>query len=490
MDNVTPGHGAQVAVDNAQPSGGGPTPEPLYDCIVVGSGIGGLTAAWHLRDRSVLVLESDSEVGGRIRSERRGDYWLSVGAHMFPEPHSVVGGLVEEMGLETLVIQGDLLGVFMEGRRLQGGRVEFYPFRLPLERRARTEFIRAGLRMRKAARGYEKLARPRPEDTPAKVRTRLLSFMDDLSFRDFVGPLHPQADAIFTTMSHRMTAEPEEVAAGCIAALFAHVWSSGDVVLGRNMRGGAAELPQALARELGDRLHTNAAVSAVYCDQKCVTVKYRERGADRLAQGRYAIVACPAYATREILRDKSPELTAALEEIKYGPFVVGSFLTKERSAMQWDNLYSLLTPGLSFTMFFNHANVLRTRSGPRQPGGALMVYAGAGAALSLIDKSEADIIDAFTRDLERMFPEMTGIVEDVWIQRWPNAEPFQRPGRSKVQQILETPVGGRVFLAGDYVADWQQMESTASLVREVAVRVRTALREREATSSLARQEGS
>ena len=101
------------------------------------------------------------------------------------------------------------------------------------------------------------MARPAPE-----TRLRMLEFMDDRPFSELVGRVHPEVDALFRTTAHRMTAEPEEVAAGCMAALFAHVWSSGDAVLGRNMRGGSAELPLALARALGERVITDACVGA------------------------------------------------------------------------------------------------------------------------------------------------------------------------------------------------------------------------------------
>jgi len=449
----------------------------LYDCVIAGGGIAGLTAAWNLRDRDVLVLEAESGVGGRVRSEKRGDYWLSVGAHMFPEPEAVVGRLVEDVGLETMPINGDLLGMVMGGKRVQGGRIESYPFRLPLDRPARLDLVRAGLKMRRAAAAYEKLGRPRPGDTARAVRERLLGYLDDRSFRDFLGPLHPQTEAIFRTMAHRMTAETDEVAAGCMAALFAHVWSSGGAVLGRNMRGGSAELPRALGRELGTRVRTGCAVTRVTRpDSTLVEAEFQQDGRSHRVRSRYAVVSTPAYVTRKIISDLPSDLDDALAGIVYGPFVVGSFLTSEKRSVPWDDLYSLLTPDLSFTMFFNHANVLRAKLGPRQPGGVVMVYAGAGAGSRLMERTEAEIEATFAADLKRLYPEFEGILGDAWIQKWPYAQPYQRPGRSKVQAILERPIGERVFLASDYVSDWAQMESAAQIAREAAIEIRRRLR--------------
>src|SRR5205823_373499 len=71
--------------------------EAVKDVVVVGAGIGGLTAAWQLRDLDTLVLEAEDRVGGRVKSFARGDHWVSVGAHMFPGEGSFVRALLDEL---------------------------------------------------------------------------------------------------------------------------------------------------------------------------------------------------------------------------------------------------------------------------------------------------------------------------------------------------------------------------------------------------------
>ena len=141
----------------------------VKDVVVVGAGIAGLTAATRLQDLDVLVLEAENRVGGRIKSERRGDYWVSVGAHMFPGPGSVVGDLVDEFGLETLPINGSLMGLSYRGALLKGGRTELYPFRLPMSPAGRVALIRTGLKLRRDAAEYNRLARHAPGETEADV---------------------------------------------------------------------------------------------------------------------------------------------------------------------------------------------------------------------------------------------------------------------------------------------------------------------------------
>ena len=83
------------------------------DVVIVGGGIAGLVAAHRLRDHEPVVLEATDRVGGRIWSKQRGDLALSVGAHMFPPPDSVIGQLVTELGLDVMPITGSMLNIHL-----------------------------------------------------------------------------------------------------------------------------------------------------------------------------------------------------------------------------------------------------------------------------------------------------------------------------------------------------------------------------------------
>jgi monoamine oxidase len=420
-----------------------------HEVVILGGGIAGLSAGWDLRDRDVIVLEADDRAGGRIKSLPRGEYWLNFGAHVFAGPGSTTDRLLAETDIEAPEIPGALAALAMNGRVLKRGPVESYPFRLPLRWRERLALIRAGLRLRRGVAEYGRMAQARPGESAAERRARILAFRGDTSFADFLGPVPPDVDAMFRATINRSSGESEEVTAGYGIGYFQLVWdrTSG---LTRNILGGSSQLPDALARALGERVQLRAIVSEARAEADKVRVRYARDGAVRELTADYAVAALPAYATRQVVRGLPEETGRALDAIPYGPYVVGSFLTGESSPMPWDDIYAIGTPGKSFNMIFNFANTLRATHLARKPGGSLMVYAGANLARRLSGFDDDRIAKIFSEDLTSIFPEARGILDEVVIQRWERGLPQPRPGRHLVQAALERPLG-RIFLAGDYL---------------------------------------
>jgi oxygen-dependent protoporphyrinogen oxidase len=450
-----------------------PGAEAPREAVIVGAGIAGLAAAWYLRDRDVLVLEAADRVGGRVHSEPRGEYWLNLGAHVFSGPGSATWRLAEAVGVELAPVPGQLVAVELGGRIVAGGRPELYPFRLPLTLRERLALVRAGIRLRTAVAAYERAARPRPGESPADVRRRVLAYGDDRTFADWLGPLPGDAAALFRTTITRSTAEPEEIAFGHGAGYFSLVWSAGKG-LSHNILGGPGRLIDGIVAGLPGRVTTGAEVTEIASDGDLVQIRYRAGGADREVSTRHAVVATKAFDAARIVVDLQAETRRALEAIPYGPTVVMGLMTAETEPMPWDALYALATPKRAFGMLFNVVNVLRPRSPGRQPGGSLMVYRSGHAALELFERSDAEIEGAFLEDLYSLFPEARGTVEETALVRMPRMLPYAAPGRSALQPALERPLG-RLHLAGDYLGG-VYTETAIESGESAAAAIRSALR--------------
>jgi len=439
--------------------------EGRYEAVIVGGGIAGLTAGWTLRDRKILVLEATDRVGGRLRSEPRGTYWLNLGAHLFGGTGSLMERLVREMGLETRSIPGNRMGLWFRGRLVAGGRPETYPFRLPLSWGARLSFAKAGLRLRAAAQEHIRVARPRPGESRQDTRARILGHRDDQTFAAYLGDIHPDVRAIFRPIAERVTAEPDQISAGYGSALFALVWGDEETGTARNLIGGSELLPQALAHRLGARVLTGAPVEEIAPSADGVQVRFRREGAQKTILADYVIAATPSYVTRQIVRNLPKDTAEALAWIPYGPFIVGAFLTEETGPMPWDHIYAVAVVDKAFNMLFNHASPLR-RPDKREPGGSLMVYAGGDLGKRLLPLSNDEIRAIFLKDLHEVLPATRGIVREMLIQRWEHAIPYSPPGRARIQPALERPLG-RIFLAGDYL-QFAEMEAAAGTGLEAA----------------------
>ena len=265
------------------------------DVVVIGGGIAGLAAAWRLRHRDVLLLEAGDRLGGRMRSDVRGDYWLSYGAHLFPAPGSLVDGMARECGLETAPVTGGMMGLALGSTLLVRGRVETYPFRLPLSIRERIAFVKAGVKIQRAVARYHRLE-------------RRYDFEDDRTFGELLGPLPPAVHAIFSCAAHRATAELDELSAGCGIGLFALVWGGKGSLIARNLLGGAGQLPAALGRELGERARTGCRADAIRPDGADLVI---QAGGEEI-RAREVIVAAQAPYAAPLVAPVAEQAAAAL----------------------------------------------------------------------------------------------------------------------------------------------------------------------------------
>ena len=176
------------------------------------------------------------------------------------------------------------------------------------------------------------------------VQTCALPICEDRSFAEFLGGVPEDVCLLFEATVTRSSGDIDEVAAGYGIGYFHQVWNRAEG-LSRNILGGSAVFAQRLAAGLGDRLRLNASVLSVEQARDEVIVRWAEDGRERELRARHAIVATQAHVTRRIVRGLPEETAAALDFVRYGPYVVGAFLTNETEPMPWDPLYAMAKIG-------------------------------------------------------------------------------------------------------------------------------------------------
>lgn len=448
----------------------------VFDVCIVGGGAAGMAALWELRDLKIVLLEAADRLGGRMRSEDRGSYWINLGCHLLPPPNSVLGRMMEMLSVPLLPVSGVTSAVAFGGRVYDCKSVESYVYRLPLTLGERIALIRTGLRLRSAVRGFHRAAHMHEGESMLSMLSRTRAYFGSLSAREFLGKLPPRVDQLFSAASRRSSSEMEEHAVGVEASMYAAVWGGKRGFSINNAMGGSGRLPAALAEEMSDVVGLNCSVDAVVDGEAHARISYHERGTSREILARHVIVTTPAPVTRDMVQSLTGPASEFLESVRYGTFVVMGFLTNETKAMPWDHIYAMTTPGLSFNMLFNHANPLR--NGDRAPGGSMMVYAGGNDARRLRDCSDEEVIRIFTNDLARIYPQLPAIIGETVIQRWEIGN-ASRPPRAHengwgIADTVATDFG-HVRLAGDYFAEIGNCERAAALGMEAAQRVRKEL---------------
>jgi protoporphyrinogen/coproporphyrinogen III oxidase len=421
------------------------------DVVVVGGGLAGLAAAWRLRHWDTVLLESGSRVGGRIRSERRGRFWLNWGGHVFAGPGSSTDALLAETGIAAARVPGALAGVAMNGKLLVTGPVQAYPFRIPMSLSARVALLKAGVKVSAQVLRYARIVRQRPGENPAVRQQRIYDFQNDRSFQDFVGGDLPEdAGALFYPTVTRSAADPDQIAAGAGIGYFSLVWNIGQG-LNRNIVGGPATLTQGIATALGDRVELDAEVVEIVHTKRSVVVRYRQNGVDHEVEGRCVVLATPATVSHRIAVDLPQDVREALGKVVYGPYVSAAFLTDETTPRPWDAAYGIATPKRSFNIVLNQSSLVRGAETTRQPGSSIMAFSPARLARELLPRTDGEILAIYLRDLDEVLGAgFSDSVVEAQVQRWETGAPYCFPGRAALQPALMRR-SSRVFLAGDYL---------------------------------------
>lgn len=447
-----------------------------HEVIIIGGGPSGLSAAWELRDRDIHILETTQRLGGRLFSVSKGDYWMNFGGHLFPAAGSHMRNILHSIGLEVIRIPGNKFAIEWRGKVYSPKAVSMLPLTLPMSLRERIQFARIGLRILSAVKKWQAEMAPVYGESNQKRRARVARFMSDISFKDFVGNTSPGIEKLFQSAARRAAAEMEDQNAGVGVSLFGAVWAGKGDSMAFNLNGGSGRFGEVMMELMDGHVTYGATVTSVEKTGDLVTVRYREGDQERVVTASQVIVAIPANIAKTIVRDIPDNVRNVLANVQYGPFPTMGIITDEPGPMPYDDIYAITTPDASFDMFFNHANPLRT--GPRKPGGSLMVYSGGAPAREMLNMTDEGIRDAYLADVYRMFPQLKGHVKECIVRRWEPGNTY-RPAGFDFEPMLQYSERKDVDIhfAGDYFAEIGNMEIATATGHEAARRARVRLTE-------------
>ena len=408
------------------------------DVIVVGAGIAGLVAARDLvaGGWSVVVVERDDHVGGRIQTEHKPGMYLEHGGIFHTHGYTAMRGLLGELGLAEKVVA--TAGGFYSAVRHDDGweYVDFGSLTGPLRFGALSWVDRLSI-LRAAVPAL--LARPADLGdltTLAKLDTR--SAADGLTAR---------AATYFTAGPHEfLWGATSRTLSYAMLAMQLHLYK-GQL---REVTGGIGQLTDALAAGVDVRTGTRVERIETLGDG----VAAHLAGRPEPLRARAAVLACPADVAARIWPDAPPAVREHLSGLEYSR--IDYVYLRTRTPLRRDDngrpvgIEVITEPEVRGTTMggIYYAN------GWADEGGLLLVTAAPCAHAETV--SDDELADRLQADAERLHPELVDdVVERIVIRHHPYTPTFA-PGSIRRLAVARTHLpAARVDLAGDHMtAPW------------------------------------
>jgi oxygen-dependent protoporphyrinogen oxidase len=425
------------------------------DVAVVGGGISGLTAAFHLArgGRRVAVLEAAERVGGSIDTWTDGAWRFEMGPNTVVENDASAGRLIRDCGLEseklTAAAAAKRRFLYKGGALvpLPGGPGSFLGTPLfPLA--AKLRLLREPFIGRPAGEAEESIAE--------FVRRRLGQAFLDYAVGPFVSGVY--------------AGDPERLSVRwAVPKIFALEQRHGSLIRGAlarrkgpapggamiSFREGLVELPRRLAREIGD-VRTGVAAEKVIRGEGGFRI---ETSAGPIA-AEQVVLAVPAGAAARLLDEATNGASRLFAEIPYAPVAVVSLGWRREQVGHPLGGFGFLAPrkeGLRILGCLFPSEIFPGRA----PAGhvALAAFAGGRTDPEIVEWDEERIAATVVGELRGPL-RLAGEPAFQLVRRWPRAIPQYELGHGRfverareIERALPGLRLGGNFLAGVSVPD-------------------------------------
>jgi oxygen-dependent protoporphyrinogen oxidase len=409
-----------------------------FDVVIVGGGIAGLTVAYRLGDKNVLLLEKENVCGGRTLSKSMGPYAYNQGAQMIPGGETNVAQLAGEIGVRHTLIDKTKTSTYINGKYIAETSDFKYLLKLPIPL---TEKVKLAYKVRRLRSRYSELVDKAPDPDSAKFRE-----LSETTLVDLLKIRHPDVKALWDSFSMASsTLGSDEVAAFQPVNTFLHHAADEFFV-----EGGTGQLTRTLAEKTTARIETGASVTEVRSVDGLVTVRYDQNGESHTVQARNCVMAIPAPLVLGVVQDLLANKRSALAQCEYGAMSSAAFLVDRPSErFLGKGVWRIPVVGKKIIGISDPTYTFSAELKRDDGRGLIRLYAGNDASQELMRMSDEEAFEVFESDLFDIFPAVRGSILERALKHWPHAICPWRVGRLAVISDIREPHDS-IHYCGDY----------------------------------------
>jgi oxygen-dependent protoporphyrinogen oxidase len=420
------------------------TDTEFVDVAIVGGGVSGLAAAYHLHThkRSVAILERDDRPGGIIRTDHVGGFIIDAGpdALLVQKPAAVA--LCKELGLADRLVSTKVprTAFVLRNKRLHplpGASILGFPTRLkPLVQSSLFSLpgkarIAAEIFVPRKATGTQE-----DESIAAFVRRRFGSEAVTYIAEPLLAGIHAGDVERLSMRALFPRLVDAEVRAGSVIRAFRREQRTPDADgVFRSFPGGLRELVDALTRALPKE--------SIRLDSPATSIEQGDGFLVRVAgkpsvHARSVILAVPSFGAADLLRPIDAQLADACRSIRYLSTATTVFAFPRDAVLHDLQGTGFVVPrveGISIT-----AGAWISSKWPhRAPEGHALIRAFLGGARDpdVLSKSDQQLADAALADLTAIL-HIHGAPALTRVYRWDRSSPQQEVGHAALMNRIDS----------------------------------------------------